>query len=271
MSNLVNNNSSVKKRKIAQSWFRNKKRLPISTNYDLRETSHLREISINILYTQYKKHFVKEPLNFLDVGCGFGESIKYAYDNWPHVNFVGIDTSKKSIKHAQNKYSFAKFINIDAQKYTESKRKFDIVLVHLNFGLWKYPFKGLENLITLMSDNSILYLVDLDKNSKENGLISAASKEEKKYLIDQYNAAFSFEELDEMLSLVANRNDEIEYQIGTGTLGGFQFDSLDFMHAINNSNIQNSLKNMSENNIKKSEISSVPGLLHGWIKKESKF
>lgn len=148
---------------------------PITTEKWLRYN-----ISNNIKNYIKNYHIDKNSIeSILDVGCSIGISTEYLYYTFPECeNINGIDLSPYFISIASyrgNKYSYP--INYYHQKAEEPQfiNKFDLIVC--NFLLHEVPKqdteKILNSLYTLLNNNGVLAIVDLDpKNVKDNLIVN---------------------------------------------------------------------------------------------------
>ena len=104
-----------------------KRILDISTVYNLYQYI----IGCNKLLKKYSDIFIIPEaqkytcrLNFLDLGCGTGNIIKYLPEN---INYTGIDYSENYINFDKNKFPQHKFFRKDAKESFIFQEKFDII------------------------------------------------------------------------------------------------------------------------------------------------
>lgn len=253
-------------RKLAQTWFLDDDKRIVSSEHDNRETGEIQELSLNVLFAQYTNAFGKKPSTFLEVGCNTGEVFEKIYNHMglDDLELYGIDPSESAISIAKNKFKTAK-LNVGKAEDINTIRHlppFDTIFVHLCLGLWDNPTQGIKNLVSSMSRNSIIYIVDLDKSSRLEGIEAAINSSEKEYLKDQYNASFSKDELHYILETGIEGTENISFELGTASLGGFQYNSKHFIKLINNPRIQKVLRTY-----KNEKFNGTPPfqLQHGWI------
>lgn len=253
------------KRAQAQSWFVEPGKRKISSNYDNRETSTIRILSVETFIAFYEATFNRKPDSILDIGCGQGQVLKYLSEKLPRAVLMGIDSSKDAINSANQLNIDADFIctEIESQPLDISGKTYDVIFIHLCFGLFKYPLEVLECLVPYMSNESLIYIVDLNRDSVEEGISSSQSKDEELYLCDQYNASFTLSEFKHLLMYITEQKNELSFKIGTSAIGGFNQFSADFLSLIGNQSLQQALRMISkEENVQKH---SMPELLHAWL------
>lgn len=251
------------KRIQAQSWFIDKEKRKVSTQYDNRETSAVSILSVETFISFYEEKFNKKPTSILDIGCGQGQVLKYLSQQLPFASLTGIDSSYDAIKTAKLLNINAEFICTDVERISFQNKTFDIIFIHLCFGLFRDPLIVLKNLIPYMSSESLIYIVDLNRECFEEGITSSKSQVEELYLRDQYNAAFSLTELKNLLSFVTEPEVDLTFTIGTSLIGGFNQWSSDFLSLLSYSNLQKALRSISEED--NSQQHQMPDLIHAWV------
>jgi SAM-dependent methyltransferase len=256
------------KRALAQSWFMEQEKRKVSSNYDNRETAGVSILSIETFISFYEVMFNRKPASVLDIGCGQGQVLEYLSEHLPHANLVGIDSSKEAIEHANQLKIDANFIcaEIENPVLDISGETYDVIFIHLCFGLFKYPLEVLEGVLSYMSDESLIYIVDLNKDSVAEGTSSAKSREEELYLYDQYNASFTLSEFKHLLLHITEQRKELSFKVGTSFIGGINQFSLEFVSLIGKKGLQQALRNISEK--ENGQKNSMPELIHAWLIKK---
>ncbi|MGC8230918.1 class I SAM-dependent methyltransferase [Pseudobacillus badius] len=266
--NIIEKLESLKpERKLARTWFMNEHKRQISLKYDERETAGIRVLSIETFLCYYYVLFGHQPTSVLDLGCGEGQSIKYLAKRIPNSKLTGIDASSDVIKTAAKRVKEAEFITADVEQLNEHllSEKYDVIFIHLCFGLFENPLKLLKDLFMLLSDQALIYIVDLNRESWNEGINSCLSVDEEKYIHDQYNASFNKDELEELFVYVT-REKELTFKVGSSLIGGFDQFSDDFFSLIKNRELQAAIKSISEEKTPETHI--IPQLLHSWIIKK---
>lgn len=255
-------NESILDRKDARDWFINNSKRNVSLKYDDRETHDIQKLSIETFLAYYKSLFNNYPNKILDIGCGKGETFEYLQNRVQgDLKLVGIDSSDKSIKEARNKNIDAFFIrgNIEEMSFNNFiVNDFDVIFIHLCFSLFMYPYSIILNLIKLMSNNSLIYIVDLNPKDSELALETAKDNFEKKYLIDQYKASLSKDTMEKLLQKATNYSN-INYHVGTSYIGGFNINTQEFSNIISQKSFVENLPTF--NSTSQKTISS----LNSWI------
>ncbi|MFT3657134.1 Trans-aconitate 2-methyltransferase [Bacillus sp. B01(2024)] len=253
----------------AQTWFSHPEKSKVSFQYDERETSSIRSISIETFLSFYSSNFNREPYSILDIGCGQGQVIKYLNNRFQEIELTGIDSSVQAISSAKNLGINADFICSNAENIMQYvSKKYDIIFIHLCFGLFKNPLAVVNTLIHLLSDQSCIYIVDLDRRSLGEGLNTAQSREEEAYLKDQYRASLTLEEFKQLLRVVTKEQNGVSFHVGNSFIGGFDETSSQFFSLIRNKNLQDALRSGVGEQFKQSQM---PALLHGWIIKNKRY
>ncbi|MFB3188415.1 class I SAM-dependent methyltransferase [Staphylococcus pseudintermedius] len=259
-------NENMFLRTKARSWFVEPNKRKISLEYDHRESKDIQKLSIETFLAYYKSLFNNYPKTILDIGCGQGESLEYLNKKGNHSrNLVGIDYSRESLEAAKNKGISAQFIEGDIEEMTLdtlATRRFDVIFIHLCFSLFMNPYDLISKLIQLMSNQSLIYIVDLNPEEIDNALETAKSPSEEKYLIDQYRASFSQNDMQLILKKVFEENN-IKYHVGTHPLGGFSTEMLEFHNIISQ---QDFLENLPVFN---PQSQKMIHFLNSWIIKTS--
>lgn len=255
-------NESILDRKDARDWFINDSKRNVSLKYDYRETQDIKKLSIETFLAYYKSLFNNYPNKILDIGCGKGETFEYLQNRLQDdLKLVGIDSSAESIKEAQSKNINANFIQGDIEEMSFNNfiiNDFDVIFIHLCFSLFMYPYSSILKLIKLMSHNSLIYIVDLNPKDTELALETAKGNFEKKYLVDQYKASLSKEDMERILQKVTNHS-KIKYHIGTSYIGGFNMTTQEFSNIISQKSFVENLP--AFNSTSQKAISS----LNAWI------
>ncbi|MGC2843218.1 class I SAM-dependent methyltransferase [Bacillus velezensis] len=253
----------------AQTWFSHPEKSKVSFRYDERETSSIRSISIETFLSFYSSKFNREPYSVLDIGCGQGQVIQYLNSRFQKIELTGIDSSAQAISSAKKLGINASFICSNAENIMQYvSKKQDIIFIHLCFGLFKNPIAIVNTLIHLLSDQSCIYIVDLDRNSLGEGLNTAQSREEEAYLKDQYRASLTLEEFKQLLHVVTKEQHGVSFHVGNSFIGGFDETSSQFFSLMRNRNLQDALRTSVGEQFKQSQM---PALLHGWIIKNKRY
>ncbi|MED5225249.1 class I SAM-dependent methyltransferase [Bacillus safensis] len=255
------------KRALAQSWFLDSEKRKISSNYDNRETPFTRCLSAETFISYYQLTFKKNPASILDIGCGQGQMLEYLSKQLPQADLTGIDSSEEAIHCANQLNLKANFICTDIKNFSSHAKSYDAILIHLCFGLFEDPLGLLEQLLPYLSNESIIYIVDLNRDSIESGLSSVENKEEELYLYDQYHASLTLSEFEQLLTYITQPRKDVKYKIGTSIIGGFSPFSMEFLSLIGNENLQHTLRQVPDEY--SSSAQKTPLLLHAWLIKQS--
>lgn len=248
----------------AQSWFSNQKKRLTSVPYDNRETATIRTLSIETVISYYQYKFHRLPKSLLDIGCGQGYTLKYVSEEYPIDILTGIDSSKEAISDATKLNIGAEFICEDIERIQlKTIQSYDVIFIHLCFGLFSNPLKVLETLKHYMSKESLIYIIDLDRDSLGEGIRFSTSKDEELYLRDQYNASFTLPEFKQLLEYNTTKENRLSFKVGTSIIGGFNQFSPEFLSLIQNKRIQETLNELSRE--KNEDSNELPDLLHAWI------
>jgi ubiquinone/menaquinone biosynthesis C-methylase UbiE len=100
-----------------------------------------------------KKYEKKDNINFLDFGCGDGNSAIYFTKHFPDGNYIGVDISKDSIDVAQSKNcKNCNFTTFDGETLPFEDNSFDIVFTacvfhHIEFKLHENLMKEIQRVL----------------------------------------------------------------------------------------------------------------------------
>lgn len=180
---------------------------------------------------------------------------------------TGIDSSEEAIHCANQLNIKAHFICTDIKNFSSHAKSYDAILIHLCFGLFEDPLALLEQLLPYLSNESIIYIVDLNRDSIESGLSSVENKEEELYLYDQYHASLTLSEFEQLLTYMTKTRKDMMYKIGTSIIGGFSPFSMEFLSLIGNENLQQTLRQVPDEYSNSAQ--KTPLLLHAWLIKQS--
>jgi 2-polyprenyl-3-methyl-5-hydroxy-6-metoxy-1,4-benzoquinol methylase len=155
----------------------------------------------------------KEIITILDVGCGNGDMLRelahYGYKNNLNFQLIGIDANNFTINHAKQlseNYPNISFLNHDIFEESFRELKYDIVLCTLT--LHHFKDNQIINLLNVFYTNSkigivindlhrnaiayrlfqvICFVFNLNKMSRDDGLISILRGFKKKELVNYSN------------------------------------------------------------------------------------
>lgn len=255
--------SDPRRSRQAQDWFVDPARRQTSETFDARETSGLRKLAVAALYSRYRYVFSEKPRSFLDVGCGTGEALSYAKTLNSDMELIGIDPAEPSLELARRRVPGAVFHAIEAgalRRVVEHAP--DIISVHLCLGLWTHPDDEITEILKLMTDRSLLYIVDINRSDFPAALSSAKCENEMHYLRDQYGAAFEEAGLSRILRCSSERaGGNFDIYVGAGNLSGFPFGSSDQIALLRTPEFQSALREIA------SSQRETPFLepLHAWV------
>jgi len=144
---------------------------PTVTQTWLREnvSQNIQKYSLNNLARPQKE--------IMDIGCSIGISTEYLYKTFPLAQrLIGIDLSPYFISVASyrainNKYPIL-YLHANAEN-VQLKKKFDLIVC--NFILHEVPSeptkKIIQNIKSMLNENGVLAVVDLDPSKVQNNLI----------------------------------------------------------------------------------------------------
>lgn len=187
----------------AQRWFTDPNLIPISSAYDRRVTRLFAATSVEIGLAQLGR----EPRRVLEVGCGRGETLRFAARRLPSADLIGIDPSASAISFARVSIGQGTRIRVyhlaaeDLAGDTIASRlgQADLVLVHLTLGLWPDVIGGLRGCVDRLADGGLCYVADLLRPTDEQAaapyMAAAENDDEVRYLRDQMAAWYSTREV----------------------------------------------------------------------------
>lgn len=157
---------------------------------------------------------LKPKMTFLDVGCGTGWAVKYAYDKLSgQGNFIGVDISENMISIAKEKFKeilAIEFIQSSAENIDLKPNSVDRIICTNSFHHYSNPVKVLEIVKKILKPNGILCIADVTTDSFFikclNWMLKTTEKEHISfYSSNQYiemfqNAGLKFKETQELSS-----------------------------------------------------------------------
>ncbi|WP_131103340.1 class I SAM-dependent methyltransferase [Ornithinimicrobium sufpigmenti] len=220
----------------AQSWFVRADRRSVSGSFDDRETAGSRRLTAALGLA-----LRPSPAAVLDLGCGGGELISDLRALDRDAVLVGLDPAPEAVAAATSRHAGDPAVHIlagTAERLPEAlaargydgPRHFDLVLCHLNLGLWSDPGQGLRQAVSHLGAGGTLYLVDVaapqDEADRERFLDLARTPQERAYLHDQLAASFDVAALDDLLRrAAAEAGGSAVVHVARGGLAGYPYDS----------------------------------------------
>jgi len=177
------------RRRRAAAWF---------TDPGLRETSR----RFDSAYTREARRLFHEvalhrlgraPARVLDVGCGDGEGLADLARRLPGAELVGIDPSSDEVRRARARTG-VRVEQAGAEALPAGLGRFDLVLCHLNFGLWERPVDGLRGMAAAAAPGGLVYVLDLAGDTPADVralLLDQLEGAERAYLADQLAASLT--------------------------------------------------------------------------------
>lgn len=224
----VLNNEAVKK---ANQYFINGSELYINFFAKYLQYGHqfFLERALNRYYTKYQKY----PESILDIGCGTGTGLGYLYKRLPDAKIVGLDPSAAMLaKHAEC-FNIQTFCT-DLDNYDKSEQTFDLILSHSNFRFWINPVNELIKTSKLLSNQGLLYLLDLRKDCPSellDELCKGLSDDlERDFMRKQFAASYL---LDDVKDVIKNTG-IIEMELLPGVPELYEENQAEFFYSLNN-------------------------------------
>ncbi|KAG4105507.1 methylase [Neocallimastix lanati (nom. inval.)] len=114
------------------------------------------------------KEVAKEPFkNFLDMGCGTGNTIESLIKNYPDAHYTGIDIAEKMIEVAKKKVQNenVEFVVGDSENLPFEDNKFDVILCKESIHHYPNPEKFFNEAYRVLRPNGRLIIVDMNVNA----------------------------------------------------------------------------------------------------------
>lgn len=220
----------------AQSWFVRTDRRSVSGEFDDRETAGSRRLTAALGLA-----LRPSPAAVLDLGCGGGELLSDLRALDQDAILVGLDPAPEAVAAAASRHAADPAVHVlagTAEQLPQAlatpgydgPRHFDLVLCHLNLGLWSDPQEGLRQAVAHLDAGGTLYLVDVaapqDEAERNRFLGLARTAEERAYLSDQLAASFDPAALDDLLRRAADgAGTPATVHVARGGLAGHPYDS----------------------------------------------
>lgn len=208
----------------AQRWFSGSER-SVSTSFDDRETSDSRSLCVAVAQAMVQR----EPRHVLDIGCGTGEMTALAARTWPHAAVTGIDPVDTAVEEARRRHrrDNLEFAVLAAEDLSpDDFAPTDLILCHLNLGLWSGPARGLMAATRLLAPGGLCYVVDLAApaaDRKSSVLAMARTDEEREYLTQQFAQAFTLERARDLGTRLSRADPGLTVRVANGGLAGHPF------------------------------------------------
>ncbi|OUM68632.1 hypothetical protein PIROE2DRAFT_3623 [Piromyces sp. E2] len=110
----------------------------------------------------------KVPFNdFLDIGCGTGNTIEMLLKDFPNANYTGIDLAEKMIEVAKKKvqHDNVEFIVGDAENLPFEDNKYDVIICKESVHHYPNPEAFFKECNRVLRPNGRLIIVDMKVNA----------------------------------------------------------------------------------------------------------
>lgn len=173
----------------------------------------------------YKLKKISPRGKCLDVGCGSGKFLVRLAEEFPEIEFTGIDSSGEMLKLAKKKIDERGFNNVKLKKLNplklnRIKEKFDLITCNFFLHNLKSEFQALNfinSLLKLLKKRGVLFFFDMTRPKNNKIALFLADKYNKKFgkefyeeALNLYRASFSFYELKDILKKTNWKNYEHE-------------------------------------------------------------
>src|SRR5699024_8334197 len=191
----------------------------------------------------------------------------HIYHSNSNVNLYEIDPSDEVINKAQINVPSGGFHRDSPEDIINSNlQTMDILITYLSFGLGRNKNHARQNMIDLLSPQSMLYIIDLNSDSYTDAIKTTNSIKEEEYIKEQYNSSLSEEEFKSLLTEQIEL-DKFEVIVKVSSLG-FSPLSDEYFSAINNPYVLKCLTSFNSN-MTYNKNSPIINLNHGWLIKKS--
>lgn len=189
------NSTTEQRSELARRWYQNDELVSVARAHDEDvETSYANHMAGLINDTQ-----INLP-KIIDIGCGEGKLASALPDfEW----YIGVDPDPCGL-HSQDGLvtgaSKSSFIRGRVEALPPGLPPSDIVVSSLSFALWPDPIENLRSLVEQVKEGGRLLVLDLLRNSPP--LPSQGKDLQQQFLIDQYNASLTLDEVERVRDLV---------------------------------------------------------------------
>ncbi|ASQ45792.1 class I SAM-dependent methyltransferase [Legionella clemsonensis] len=113
---------------------------------------------------------LKEGINVLDIGCGYGNALTLMAKNFPNSQFTGYDLCKETIEHAQkianeNALTNIQFIQKDLSDWHE-KENYDLITAFDVIHDQAKPAKVLKGVFNALKPDGVFLMQDIKSSSR---------------------------------------------------------------------------------------------------------
>ena len=143
-------------------------------------------------------------MTFLDIGCGTGWAVKYAYDKaYAQGEFYGIDISEKMIGFAKEKYQdkqAIKFFQCSAESINLSSNTIDRIICTNSFHHYSNPITALVDAKRILKSKGVIGIADITADSFFSKLLNGLLKMTEKAHMNFYSSR-QYEQMFETVEL----------------------------------------------------------------------
>ncbi|MDO5092638.1 MAG: methyltransferase domain-containing protein [Propionibacteriaceae bacterium] len=242
----------------AQRWFQSHQRRSISNGYDRVQAAGSQQLSGAVLLANHRRMYGREAKTMLDIGCGDGSTLATVAKARPSITLVGTDPVAEAVSSARCNVPSAQVEQLSGAL----AGSFDAILIHLCLGLWDDIESQLSYAVSQLSPTGVLYIADLNAADAAAALETATTPAERRYLREQYAAAYTASGLRDLLRRCAPKGTS---EVGTSPLGGYLPGSAAHLALISDPMVTAVLRTMNRDQDQHPIPRWVPNLVHGWV------
>ncbi len=107
---------------------------------------------------------LRDNLKVLDLGCGFGDTLRLMQKNFSNLDLYGTDVNESFISHCKENFQDMNFFQKNVYELSDQKETFDFVYARFVFQHLTDPAKALQEIYKILKPNGVLVILDVDDN-----------------------------------------------------------------------------------------------------------